>query len=276
MRPEPAADGFYKRARMDYFYAVGTRAWCIAAMGLLVAACSGAGREHAVVVFAASSLREAFAEIEGAFEAAEPGSDVQLTFGGSQVLRLQLEQGAPADVFASADPAHAGVLSEAGVLSNALPFAGNELVIITPKDDPSVVSFADLSRASRIVTGTDAVPVGLYTREALAKARTQLGDEFVAAVRASIVSKESNVRLVRAKVELGEADAAFVYRTDAAASHKVRAVALPPEVRVHARYVIGMVAASRRAELAAKFVAFTRSPSGQSILERHGFNGESG
>lgn len=225
-----------------------------------------------LTVFAASSLTEAFRDVAEAFERAHPGVEVETSFAGSQVLRLQLEQGAEADVFASANEGHMDALVEAGVVDASAPFAGNRLVVITPRDDPAgIATFADLGRAERLVIGADTVPVGVYTRRLLERARGTLGDGFVDAVRASVASEESNVRLVRAKVALGEADAAIVYRTDARASDRVRVVEVPDALAVRARYVVGPVTRAARPEGARAFVAFVRSPEGRAILERHGF-----
>lgn len=238
--------------------------------------CRGAASEDparvTLHVFAASSLTEAFGELERSFEAAHPTVDLRLTFAGSQVLRLQLEQGAAADVFASANPEHLQALRAGGLVEPPVDFATNELVVVTPLDDPAGVrAFADLPRARRLVIGAEAVPVGRYTRQLLDGAAPTLGADFVAAVRARVVSVENNVRLVRAKVELGEADAAIVYRTDAAATDRVRVVEIPEALNVRARYPIAVTTRAAAPEAAARFVAFVRGPAGRAALERHGF-----
>ena len=176
---------------------------------LAVGACAGGGGERETIsVYAASSLTELFEALESSFEASHPSTDVALNFAGSQVLRLQIEQGAPADVFASADLRHMDALVTSGRIAAPRVFAHNELVLIVPLDNPAgLESFSDLPRATRLVVGSQAGPVGSYTRAVLAAAGTQLGEEFEATVTGNIVSEESNVRGVRAKVELGEADA---------------------------------------------------------------------
>lgn len=233
----------------------------------LVAGCRDAPQRAEVAVFAASSLTEGFQAIEAAFEAAHPDIDVRLTFAGSQVLRLQIEQGADADVFASADARHMTALAEAGHLAESHVFARNGLVVITPLEGSPVRDFADLPRAERLVIGADAVPVGRYTRRLLEKAGSTLGADFARRVRARVVSEETNVRLVRAKVELGEADAAIVYRTDA--SPRVRVVPVPEAVDTPAAYHIAALAGAD--EGARVFVAFVRSPEGRRILTARGF-----
>ncbi len=223
-------------------------------------------------VFAASSLTEAFVELERGFERAHGGVDVRVTHAGSQVLRMQIEQGAGVDVFASADEAHMDALERAGHVAGARVFARNELVVIVPTSNPSRVErFDDLVRAERIVIGTEGVPLGRYTREVFTRAEASLGAAFADGVRARVVSEESNARLVRAKVEIGEADAALVYRTDAGASGRVRSVEIPAELNARARYPIGVLTRSTREELARAFVEYTLSEEGREALSGRGF-----
>ena len=219
-----------------------------------------------VRVFAASSLTEAFEALEADFEAAHPELDVQLSFAGSQVLRLQLEQGAAADVFASANARHMEALQRSGRVSDAQVFASNRLVVIVPAGDMTLQRFEDLPEASRIVVGTEDVPVGRYTRTMLER----VGASFATAVLAKVVSQENNVRLVLAKVELGEADAAIVYRTDV--SDRVRVIDVPTAYDVPIHYPIAVVRDAVRPEAAAAFVDHLRSPPGQAVLRRHGFD----
>jgi len=244
-----------------------------AVLGLACAPGCGSRDSNGTVltVFAASSLTEAFGELEAGFEARSPTVDVRLSFAGSQVLRLQLEQGAAADVFASANEEHMRALVDDGLVSRSEIFAHNALVVVVPNEGSAVETFADLPLATRLVVGTSDVPVGMYTRLLLERAREPLGEDFVARVREHVVSEESNVRLARAKVELGEADAAIVYRTDAHASTRVRAIPVPEALEVRADYPIGPVARSTELALAERFIAFVRSPPGRRILDEHGF-----
>lgn len=247
-----------------------TAAACAA---VLLAGCAAAAPpREGLRVFAASSLTEAFREMAAAFEEASPGTDVMLVFAGSQVLRLQIEQGAQADIFASADPRHMESLARDGLVTRPRLLARNELVVIVPPENPAgIEAFADLAGASRVVIGTPNVPVGAYAREALRRAEAVGAlPGFEEAVMGRVVSEESNVRLVRAKVELGEADAAIVYRTDAVTG-RVRTVQVPPRANVRARYLIGVVAGARNSAAAERWVAFASSPEGRGILSRHGF-----
>lgn len=226
---------------------------------------------RALSVFAASSLTEAFAELEQEIEAVEPGVDVVVSTGGSQALRVQIEQGAPADVFASANVEHVDALVSAGLVKESLPFAEGQLVLVVPPGNPAGLgSLADLPRADRIVLGAPEVPVGKYARELLDLAETRYGAGFRSRVEAHVVSLEPNVRQVLAKVELGEADAAIVYRSDVVASRDVLILEIPPELAVPARYAVGVTTGAAQPELAQRLVEHLRSPAGRAVLERHG------
>ncbi len=225
----------------------------------LLPLCAGA---QELTVFAASSLREAFSAIGQQFEAQHPGVNVALQFAGSQELRVQLENGAAADVFASADEKQMALVREL-VLQPAV-FARNEPVLVVPLDNPAGLRvFADLPKARRIVLGAQEVPIGAYAARILAAANLDL--------EGRVVSRELNVRQVLAKVELGEADAAIVYRTDAARAG-VRVIAIPPAINVTAEYPIAVLARARQPRLAEQFVALVRSPAGRAVLARFGFS----
>ncbi|MCA9606594.1 MAG: molybdate ABC transporter substrate-binding protein [Myxococcales bacterium] len=240
---------------------------------LLLAGCDGASAEDGtrLRVFAASSLTEAVASLGDAFEAAHPPADVAASFSGSQVLRLQIEEGAPADVFASADRRHMDALVEDGLVADAVVLAENELVIVTPEDDSTIQTIEDLPRAERVVIGDPAVPVGRYTGAFLAHGARDLGLAWRRSVESHVVSRETNVRGVRARVEMGEADAAIVYRTDATGVEGLRIVEIPAAQNVAAEYWIGVVARSPRRALARAFVDFAAGAEGQRALATHGF-----
>lgn len=226
-------------------------------------------------VLAAASLTDSFNEITAAFEKAHPGSKVELSFAGSQVLRTQIEQGAPADVFASADLVHAEALKTSGLLKTYDVFARNSLVVVAAAGKGKVDRLEDLARPGvKIVIAGPTVPAGRYAREVIAKlARSGThGKDLEARVKANIVSEETNVRVVLSKVALGEADAGLVYRTDASdAGDKVRTLAIPDAHNVVAAYPIGVLAGSADAKRAQAFVAFVTSAAGQAILHAHGF-----
>ena len=143
----------------------------VCAAASLSACATDAPDREPLRVFAASSLTEAFQEMAAAFEDASPGTEVVLVFAGSQVLRLQIEQGARADIFASADPRHMESLARDGLVTGPRLLAENELVVIVPPGNPAgIEAFADLAGAHRVVIGTPNVPVGAYAREALRRA----------------------------------------------------------------------------------------------------------
>lgn len=228
---------------------------------------------HDLVVFEAASLKDAFASLAARFEKEHPGVHVVTNAAGSQELRAQIEHGAAADVFASADERHMGALVAAGLTEAPALFACNEPVIVTRNDlASSVKTFADLPRADRIVVGAPEVPIGAYTARILKQAAAKLGMPFATAVEAKIVSRELNVRQVLAKVVLGEADAAIVYRTDAlAAKGKIRVVEIPPDLNVTAAYPIAALKHAPSPKLAAALVALVRSPAGTAVLREAGF-----
>jgi molybdate transport system substrate-binding protein len=223
-------------------------------------------------VFAASSLSEAAGELEKKLEAAQPGVDVVLNLAGSQTLRLQIEQGAAVDVFISASGDHMAALEKAQLMKTSTLLAENELVVVVPASNPAnVQSFADLPKAARVVVGAPEVPIGKYTLSLLEKAGKTQGAKFRAQVESHIVSREANVRLVLAKVELGEADAAIVYRTDLAAARNVRAIPLPPELAERTKYPMAVAVHAREPELAARWLTLATSAEGNAVLSRFGF-----
>jgi molybdate transport system substrate-binding protein len=231
-----------------------------------------------LTVYAAASLRDAFGTLGTTFEQQHPGAKVQFNFAGSQELRTQIENGAPADVFASADEKHMDAVHKAGVVEAPKPFATNTPVIVVPADNPAkVASLEDLATVKRLVIGAKAVPIGIYTLQILEKARSQYGADFPARVEARVVSRELNVRQVLTKVSLGEADAGIVYRTDArSAGDKVRVIEIPAELNVVAEYPIATVTRAPNPDLARAWVMLVTGPAGQAVLKNAGFGGAEG
>ena len=239
---------------------------------LTVLLTSSLAAAQTLTVFAASSLTEAFEETATVFEAQHSGVDVLLSFNGSSTLATQLTQGAPADVFASADEDQMKVVVAAG-LTEATPhlFTTNRLVVITPRDGP-VKRLQDLARPGvSLVLAAPEVPVGNYAREALKKMNARYGVDFSQRALNNLVSEESNVRQVALKVELGEADAAIVYRTDAGVAKNVREILVPDALNVVGTYPIATLTSSAQPDLARAFVVLVRSTKGQSILKKYGF-----
>jgi len=226
-----------------------------------------------LTVFAASSLRDAFQDLGRNLEQQHPGTSVSFNFAGSQELRTQVEHGARADVFASADPRTLRALAGAGLALEPQVFARNEPVIVVPAGNPAGIhSLADLPRSRRLVVGAPEVPIGEYTVRILEAASRRYGPAFGAAVESRVASRELNVRQVLAKVALGEADAAIVYRTDALASRgAVEVISIPPELNVVAEYPIAVLRGAPQAGLARAFVELVLSSAGRAVLARHGF-----
>ncbi|HYZ90145.1 MAG TPA: molybdate ABC transporter substrate-binding protein [Myxococcales bacterium] len=242
------------------------------ALVLALASAAQAAPRRDLTVFAAASLREALQELAASFERQHPGAAVSLALAGSQELRTQIENGAPADVFASADLKHMQALAAQKLVSAPRIFARNEPVIVVPKGNPAAIgSLRDLPRAQRIVIGTPEVPIGEYTLRILDAASRRFGADFGARVEARVVSREVNVRQVLSKVALGEAEAAIVYRTDAAVSKAVEVISIPPELNVVAQYPVAVVSGAKEAALGREFIELLLSPAGQEILARFGF-----
>ena len=227
--------------------------------------------EQELVVFAAASLRNAFEALGADFRRSHQGVELIFNFAGSQELRTQIEHGAPADVFASADVTHMDSLAREGLARPAARFARNRLVVIVPAGATAVQRLQDLPAARRIVIGSPDVPIGRYTRQMLARA-TAAWPGFEQRVMAQVASQELNVRQILAKIALGEADAAIVYRTDAAAApDKVDVIPIPAEIDVLAEYPIAVLARARHPGLAQAWVEHVQSPAGQAVLVRAGF-----
>ncbi len=228
--------------------------------------------QRTLTVFGAASLTEAFGEIATVFETAHPGVEVLLNFAGSNTLRAQIESGAQADVFASANTNEMKTLVASRLISADAPqiFLTNRLVIITPADNPAGLStLDDLARPGlKLVLAAKEVPVGMYTRQMLGN----VGADFKTQTLANVVSNETNVKQVLAKVQLGEADAGVVYASDAVSAPGLPVVEIPSEWNVLAEYPIATLKEASHPELAAEFVAFVLSPEGQAILQNWGFS----
>lgn len=251
---------------------------CLATALLFATGCrrsdpARAPREDKLVVFAAASLRDAFSAMGNDFKRAHPGVEITFNFAGTQELRTQLEHGAAVDVFASADQRHMDELVRASRVASPVVFARNEPVVALAKESAGAIrTFADLPNATRIVIGTPEVPIGRYTLQILDRASGVLGADFRSRIEAKVVSRELNVRQVLAKVSLGEAEAGFVYRTDAqTALDRVTVLSIPAEMNVIADYPIAVVTAAAHPQLGRAWVEFVLSPSGQRALRDAGF-----
>lgn len=228
-------------------------------------------------VFAASSLTDAFGEIGQAFTE-QTGAEVDFNFGGSNILRQQLEQGARAGVFASANVAEMQKAQAAGLLAGPpLPFVKNRLTVILPKDNPAGLSnLRDLAEKNhKLVLAAPNVPVGGYARDTLRRLAEDpaYGANFAERVLANLVSDETNVRQVVSKVGLGEADAGIVYVSDVTPSARARLteIPIPDNVKTIATYPLAVLADAPNPDLAQAFIDYVQSPAGQAILREWGF-----
>jgi molybdate transport system substrate-binding protein len=256
--------------------------------GLLVAACTtatpptttsvpGQAPEQKLTIFAAASLTDAFNEIGEQFKQQNPGVTIEFNYAGSQQLRTQLEQGAAADMFASANTKEMNnaIQSELVVSGTQKTFVRNRLAVIVPKDNPGGINeLKDLAKPGlKIVLAAASVPVGGYALTALDKMNADFGATFSQTVLSSVVSYEDNVKQVVAKIQLGEGDAGIVYSSDVtpAAAEKVVKLDIPDTYNILATYPIAVLKAAPKADLAAKFMAYVLSTDGQAILQKWGF-----
>jgi molybdate transport system substrate-binding protein len=228
-----------------------------------------------LTVFAAASLTDAFTEIGKNFEAANPGVTVTFSFAGSQALQTQIEQGAPADVLASASKSYMDLLVTDKYVAADVPqnFLTNKLVVILPANNPArLEKLKDLANPKlKLVIAAEAVPVGKYALQALDLMDKKFGNGYKDKVLANVVSKEDNVKQVVAKVQLDEADAGIVYTSDAVAAPDLKTIEIPAELNVIAKYPIASLTKSTDAELAKAFIEYVLSPDGQNVLQKWGF-----
>ena len=245
---------------------------------LIATGCSAAasGSETRTLnVFAASSLTEAFTEIGKNFEAANPNVTVTFNFAGSQTLKTQIEEGAPADVFASANKPELESLISSGfvAMDAAKIFLQNGLVVILPSESHiGLGKLQDLARPGiKLVLAAEEVPVGRYTRQSLELMNGQFGMDFKDRVLANVVSNEDNVRQVVAKVQLGEADAGIVYSSDAVAVPDLKRIDIPAGLNVSAEYPIALLSLSAHKELGTAFIDYVLSAEAQAVLQKWGF-----
>jgi molybdate transport system substrate-binding protein len=230
-----------------------------------------------LTVFAAASLTDSFNEIGQVFETTHPGVKVTFSFAGSQALRTQLEQGAKADLFASADSKNMDPLKTESLLAgDAQVFAHNILTVIIPKPNPAgLKGLKDLGKPGiKIVLADASVPAGTYTLQFLDKlsADPAYGSDFKTRVLAQVVSKETDVKAVVSKVSLGEGDAGVVYTTDAEVNaDKLATIPIPDKYNVVATYPLAVLKGSANTALAQQFVDYVLSSEGQAILIKYGF-----
>ena len=251
-----------------------------ALLGILLTSCGTAptaasAEDGRLTVFAAASLADAFTEIGSAFEAAHPGVEVVFSFAGSQTLRTQIEAGAHADVFASANSNEMDALVASGMVAAGAPqvFLSNQLVVILPPGNPAGLErLQEIARPGiKLILAAEEVPVGNYSRQALEKMNNAFGLDFKDLAIKNVVSNEDNVKQAVAKVQLGEADAGIVYASEAVAAPDLGIILIPPKQNIMAVYPIAPLVDSAHAKLAAGFISYVLLPEGQAILQKWGF-----
>jgi molybdate transport system substrate-binding protein len=236
------------------------------------------GPKKSLTVFAAASLTEAFNELATRYKAENPDVDVILNFAGSQQLSQQIIEGAPADVFASANQRQMEIATLSGRIDrkNVSIFANNHLIVVFPADNPARLgSLSDLAKPGlKIGLAAQAVPVGQYSLEFLenASAEANFGPQYKDEVLANVVTYEQTVKAVLSKVILGEVDAGIVYVSDAWGpdAGKLGRLVIPDTLNPLASYTIAALNDSSDSDLANSFVAFVLSPPGQEILAKNG------
>jgi molybdate transport system substrate-binding protein len=238
------------------------------ALALLVMGCGGGGSSGdssggTLVVLGASSLTEAVTKYGESFE----GATVKPSFAGSDELAAQIQGGAPADVFASADTDYPQELFEEGLVEKPQVFAANELVIAVPEGS-DVRSLADLTKpGTKVIIGDPSVPVGSYTRTVLGRLPKAQHEAIVG----NVVSEETEVSSIVAKLEGGAADAGFVYVTDEKAAEGLEPVTIPADLQPEVEYGIAVVKSSGDKAVAEEFVAGLVAGEGQEDLREAGF-----
>jgi molybdate transport system substrate-binding protein len=253
-----------------------TLAGCVGSAPAPIPAATPAVAPVEVTLLAAASLSDVAADLATAYETGRPGVSIRLSIGSTSELRAQIEAGAPADLLAAADVATPAALVAAGLAADEpVVFAANELALIVPAANPAGVTDAyDLGRPGlRIVAAAPEVPISRYVDRLIANLQAYRGAqaELPRIYAENVVSREPNVRAVLARIELGEADAAFVYATDAAGDRDVAVIPLPPGTNVTVEHAAVRLASSANPAAADDLLAWLAGPEAAAILAARGF-----
>ena len=251
------------------------------ALALLVVGCSSGGAVSPTAaaelqLYAAASLKKVLTDATAAYTAANPGVTFALSTDSSAALETKIEQGAPADVFLSADTKNPQKLVDGGLASGAVtPIAGNLLTVAVPAGNPAgIATPADLARAGvKVVAAGDEVPITRYAAQLVDHLAKEPGypADFAASYAANVVSREDNVSAVLAKLALGEGDAGIVYVTDAKGADGIETVAVPDGANVPATYGGVVVKASASPAAAGAFLEWLTGPAAQAVFADAGF-----
>ncbi len=250
--------------------------------GLVVlAACGGEGggggeSGGTLTVLAASSLTDAFGELATTFEEKNPGVTVKQSFESSSTLLAQIQQGAPADVFASASEDEMDTAVQDGLVQGEPQlFVKNREVVMVPADNPAGIErFRDVAKPGvRLVLAQKDVPAADYAVEILSKANDEYGGDFKRNVLSNVVSREADVRASVNRVVVRDADATFGYASDYTPDirDRVDVVRIPPDLNIVATYPIAALKGANNPQLAKKWVELVLSEEGQRVLEKWGF-----
>jgi molybdate transport system substrate-binding protein len=236
----------------------------------------GGGGEATLTVLAASSLTDAFGELEKVFEERHPGVEVRQSFESSSTLLTQIQQGAPADVFASAAEEEMDAAEEDGLVAgDPEVFVRNREVVMVPEDNPAgIESLRDLAEpGTKLVLAERGVPAADYAEEILGNAGAEYGGGFEWDVLSNVVSREADVRAAVGRVALGDADATFGYASDYTPDirDRVRVIQIPEDLNIVATYPIAPLEGARSPGLAREWVDLVVSEEGQRVLEKWGF-----
>jgi molybdate transport system substrate-binding protein len=258
---------------------------CVFLMALGLVSCgeasggSGGGGDKqggTLTILAASSLTDAFGELGNTFDEQNQGVQVKQTFGASSDLLAQIQQGAPADVFASAAEEEMDTAEKDGLVSGTpRVFVKNREVIMVPRDNPAnIKSLEDTARPDiKLVLAAKDVPAADYAVEILGKANKEYGPDFEDDVLSNVVSREADVRASVNRVVVGDADATFGYKSDYTPDirNKVKVIKIPPDLNIIATYPIAALKDAEDPELAKKWVDLVTSEEGQKVLEKWNF-----
>jgi molybdate transport system substrate-binding protein len=238
----------------------------------------GGGGEQGgtLTILAASSLTDAFGELGNTFEEQHQGVEVKQSFGASSDLLAQIQQGAPADVFASAAEEEMDTAKKDGLVSGTPQvFVKNREVIMVPRDNPANInSLEDMARPDiKLVLAANDVPAADYALEILGKADKEYGPDFKKDVLSNVVSREVDVRASVNRVVVGDADATFGYASDYTPDirDKVKVIPIPPDLNIIATYPIASLKDAKDPELAKEWVDLVTSEEGQKVLEKWNF-----
>ena len=230
-------------------------------------------KQDRLVIFAASSLSNVYSEMINGFSHLNPDIDIKTSYASSTALRIQIEAGAIADIYASANPDQADLLESQGLLvpNSKIYFASNKMGVAYNFVEQGKFSLETLSQPGlRIVMALLEVPAGAYAFDALTLLNAEFGPRYSNSVLANVVSYENSVRQALLKVEIGEADAAFVYASDVLVTNEAHFFLFPDFAQPDIQYIAAVVS-TEQSQDAQKFLDYLLSPEGQKILEKWGF-----